>query len=92
MFWVKAYGLTHIPAALAAEGKVRMSNSIPLEERKLSPEAWARHSSKKELISNSAVRPDKSKSMLAAIVADEKDFADMKTGDGDSVLELIRNL
>ena len=69
-----------------------MDATVPLEKRKLSPEAWARHNTKKELISNSAVRPDKSKSMLAAIVDDEKNFADMKTGDGDNVLELIRNL
>jgi hypothetical protein len=42
--------------------------------------------------SNSAVRPDKSRSMLAAMIDNEESFKKMTTGDGDNILELLRSL
>jgi len=62
------------------------------EKYVLTDEVWARHCSKNERISNSAVRPDKSKSMLAAMVDNYENCVTMTTGDGDNVLELMRNL
>lgn len=69
-----------------------MDNAALREGYVLADDVWARHCSKTKRISNSAVRTDKSKSMLAAIVDNEEDFMSMTTGDGDNVLELIRNL
>jgi len=61
-------------------------------EHVLSDEVWARHCAKNERISNSAVRPDKSKSMLAAMVDNEERFEKITTGDGKNVVELLRSL
>lgn len=69
-----------------------MDGSVLHEEYVLTDEVWTRHCSKTKRISNSAVRPDKSKSMLSAMIDNEEDFKSMTTGDGDNVLELIRNL
>jgi len=70
-----------------------VSNSVTLyDDRTLTDDVWARHCSKRERISNSAARPDKSKSMLEAMIDNEENFKSMTTGDGDNVLELIRNL
>jgi len=62
------------------------------EEYVLTDEVWARHCTKNERISNSAVRPDKSKSMLAAMIDNEGSFEKMTTGDGKNVVELLRSL
>jgi hypothetical protein len=58
----------------------------------LTDEVWTRHCTKNERISNSAVRPDKSKSMLAAMIDNEGSFEKMTTGDGKNVLEVLRGL
>jgi len=62
------------------------------EDYVLTDEVWARHCSKTERISNSAVRSDKSKSMLAAMVDNRASFEKMTTGDGKNVLEVLRSL
>ena len=62
------------------------------EEHVLTDEVWARHCSKNERMSNSAVRPDKNKSMLAAIVDNRESFEKMTTGDGKNVIEVLRSL
>jgi len=62
------------------------------EEHVLTDEVWARHCSKNERISNSAVRSDKSKSMLAAMIDNRASFEKMTTGDGKNVLEVLRSL
>jgi hypothetical protein len=69
-----------------------MESSVTEEKNILTDEVWVRHCSKSERISNSAVRPDKSKSMLAAIIDNEGNFVKMKTGDGDNILDLLRRL
>jgi hypothetical protein len=69
-----------------------VNKSVLHEDHILTDEVWARHCSKTERMSNSAVRPDKSKSMSAAIVDNEKSFERMTTGDGKNVLELLRSL
>lgn len=69
-----------------------MDGSALHEKYVLSDEVWARHCSKTNRISNSAVRPDKNKSMLAALIENEDSFRSMTTGDGDNVLELLREL
>lgn len=69
-----------------------MSNTALYKDHVLTDDVWERHCSKTERISNSAVRPDKSKSMLAAMVDNYESFKSMTTGDGDNVLDLIRSL
>jgi hypothetical protein len=62
------------------------------EKYVLTDETWARHCAKNERISNSAVRPDKSKSMLAAMIDNEGNFEKTTTGDGKNVVEFLRSL
>lgn len=69
-----------------------MNSPTSQEEYVLSDEAWERHCSKPMGRSNSAVRPDKSRSMLAAMIDNEESFKKMTTGDGDNILELLRSL
>jgi hypothetical protein len=75
-----------------AKKEAHVDNSARRENFKLSDEAWTRHCMKSELISNSAARPDKSKSMLSAIVDNDASYKRMTTGDGVNIHELLRSL
>lgn len=61
------------------------------ETFKLSEEAWARYLSKDERIRNSAIRANRSKSVLQAMRENREHYKAMRV-DGESVHEIIKGL